>query len=171
MCLRYCNPAAVARTPSAEIPPSAPLRGSTALRSAQNDTADRAEQGLHCLPQRGRGTVLPQAKWWMRRSLTDKLQFSRKSPCHSAAFLLNQEGTKEKLQKKMPQFHGTPSHTLPNLFKKRFGSKNFKKRVRLSRRARQVDAKNRLYKLNKKEAFCPNRAKSLRNSSFFILNS
>ena len=56
------------RTSSAETLPSAPLRGSTALRSAQNDTADGAEQGLHCLPQRGRGTILPQAKWWMRRS-------------------------------------------------------------------------------------------------------
>ena len=38
--LRYCNPAAVTRTPSAETLLSAPLRGSTTLRSAQNDTAD-----------------------------------------------------------------------------------------------------------------------------------
>jgi len=37
---RGFTPAAVTRTPSAETLPSAPLRGSTALRSAQNDTAD-----------------------------------------------------------------------------------------------------------------------------------
>ena len=39
------------------------------------------------------------------------ISFSRKSPAHSAAFLLNQEGTKEKLQKKMPCPQGLcPAH-------------------------------------------------------------
>ena len=32
----------------------------------------------------------------------ERKQFSRKSPVHLAAFLLHAEGTKEKLQKKMP---------------------------------------------------------------------